>query len=52
MYKNWDPFIAYYESYSQALSRHIDSIAIDNQVYIYSWRFANYVNPWRLKQTL
>jgi len=40
-------FIAYYNSHTQALSRHSDAIAIDKQVCFYKRLFANPVKSWR-----
>jgi len=38
-------FIAYYNSHTQALSRHIDKIVIDKKVSFYGWLFADPVKP-------
>jgi len=44
-HKIWNP--AYYNSHTQALSRHSDTIAIDKKVYFYRWLFANPIKPHR-----
>jgi len=40
-------FIAYYNSHTQALSRHSDTIARDKKVCFYRRLFANPINPRR-----
>jgi len=40
-------FIACYNSHTQALSRHSDTIAIDKKVCFYRWLFANPIRPCR-----
>jgi len=41
-HKNWNPF---YNSLTQALSRHSDTIAIDQKVCFYRWLFADPIKP-------
>jgi len=38
-------FIAYYNSHTQGLSRHSDTVAIDKKVCFYRWLFANPMKP-------
>jgi len=38
-------FIAYYNSHTQALSRHCDTIAMDKKVCFYRWLFADPIKP-------
>jgi len=40
-------FIAYYNSCTQELSRHSDTIVIDKKVYFYRWLFADPIKPHR-----
>jgi len=40
-------FIACYNSHTQALSRHNDTIAIDKKVCFYKWLFADPIKPCR-----
>jgi len=40
-------FIAYYNSHTQALSRHSDTIARDKKVCFYRWLFADPIKPHR-----
>jgi len=40
-------FIAYYNSHTQALCRHSDTVAIDKKVYFYRQTFADSIKPHR-----